>query len=364
MTSKLSRSALIAAIAVGASGLVAVPAASAADTQYYVNSPVVSGATNVTPESVVLNGVVDTGGSPGIEFPVAGTPGGLTTLPWVGGVNIINSTGLGTAASENFWIEGLPDNGSNNLVTIGTKQFSNAGADNYSNVEFEVDPVADYNANGSTPGSETVFGDSMQVPTQQGLTAVHAAMGAFGMKAQANSSQSPLKPGTKYYYWIVDQAGTTDNAEDVNTGTAASPSYSCYPNAYVAAFLAADTVQGPCVYQYGNNNGVDFYQSPNGTFTTPKLGKIAIGANAKVNGGRAMLSVADMSGFRASGQIQLKRGGRVIASTRFNLAPGARRMLSLTLNGKGMKAAKSHAKAELVLTSEYDQPTSTKQVRL
>lgn len=354
MTRKISRSAIIAAVAVGASGLVAVPAASAADTQYYVNSPVVTGVSNLTPESVVVHGAVDTGGNPGISV---SEPAGVN-LSWTGGVDII------TTAAENIWIDGLPPSGSSNTVYIGTKSFSNSGADDYSNVEFEIDPVSDYNANGGTPGPDTTFGTSLQVPTQGGLTAVQETLGAFGANAQENSAQSPLKPDTKYYYFIIDQAGTTDAAENVNTGTAASPSYSCLPDAYVAAYDAGDAVQGPCVYQYGNDSGVDFYQSPNGTFTTPKLGKLVIARGAQVVGRRAMLKVIDRSGFKASGQIKLEIGGRVVASSKFGLGAGNSRDLALPLNGRGMKAAGSHAKAKLVLTSNWGQPTATKQVRL
>ena len=360
MTSKLSRS-VIAALAVGACGLVAVPAASAADTQYFVNAPVVTGVSNLTPESVVLNGAVDTGGNPAISF---SAPAG-TNISWPGGISIVNSTSGSSAATETFYIGGIPDNGSNNLVSIGSKQFSNGGADNYSNVEFEVDPVADYVANGDTPGSATIFGDSMEIPTQVGLTSVHSTIGAFGASAQANSSQTPLTPGTKYYYWIVDQPGTTDAAENVNTGTAASPSYSCYPTAYVTAYLASDAVQGPCIYQYGNLSGVDFYQSPNGEFTTPAIGAIAFGASAKVNGHSALLTVTDRSGFAARGKVQLKIGGSTIATGKLNIPAHGTRTLSLTLSGKGAQAAERQASARIVLVSNnYGQSLTAKTVRL
>jgi hypothetical protein len=361
LTSKISRTALIAAVAVGASGLVAVPAASAADTQYFVNAPVVTGVSGLTPESVVLNGAVDTGGNPGISF---SEPAG-TNIGWPGGVSIINSTSGSSAANETFFIGGIPDNGSSNPVTIGSKSFSNSGADNYSNVEFEVDPVSDYVANGNTPGSATIFGASMEIPTQPGLTNVKTAIGAFGTTAQASSNQTPLTPGTKYYYWIVDQPGTTDNAEDVNTGTAASPSYSCYPDAYVAQYLAADSVQGPCIYQYGNLSGIDFYQSPNGEFTTPALGKLNFGAGAAVTGNTAMLRVTDASGFTASAKLQLKIGASVIASAKLRLPAHGTHFLALTLNGKGVMAAERHASARIVLTANnYGQLQGSKSLTL
>lgn len=354
MTRRYFRSALVAATAVSAFGVVATQAAQAADTQYYVNSPVVTGVSNLTPESVVLHGAVDTGGSPGLGV---SEPAG-TDLGWTGGINIM------TTAAENVFIDGLPTNGSSNTVYIGTKSFSNGGADNYSDVEFEADPVADYKANGNNPGSGTIFGSSLEVPTQSGLTAVSTTLGAYGAQAQANSSLTPLKPGTTYYYWIIDQAGTTDNAENINTGTAASPSYTCLPDAYVAAYDPTASVQGPCVYQYGNNSGVDFYQSPNGTFTTPKLGALAISRGARVVGHQAMLSVGDRSGFRAAGEIKLEIGGRPIATRKFELGVGMTRMLSLVLNGRGLKAAARHAQARLILTSNWGQTTTTKMVRL
>jgi hypothetical protein len=354
LTSIISRTALVAALAVGVGGLVAVPAASAADTQYYVNSPVVTGVSNLTPESVVLHGAVDTGGNPGIEV---SEPAG-TNFAWAGGVDII------TTAAENIWIDGLPPSGSDNTVYIGSKSFSNGGADNYSDVEFELDPVSDYKANGDTAGPDTMFATSLQVPTQGGLTAVSEQVGAFGAKALQDSGQTPLKPNTEYYYWIIDQAGTTDAAENVNTGTAASPSYSCLPDAYVAAYDASDPVQGPCVYQFGNNSGVDFYQSPNGRFKTPPLGRLVIARSALVTGHRAMLEVKDASAFKASGVLRLEMGRHVVASAKFGLAPGGSRDLTLLLNARGVKAAAAHARVKLVLTSNWDQPTLTKQVRL
>ncbi len=343
MTSKHSRSALIAALAVGACGLVAVPAASAADTQYFVQSPIVTGVSDLTPESAVLHGSVDTGGNPAVAFTaLAGAD-----FTWTAGVNIINS---GSSNATDF-IEGLPASGSSSTVWIGSKSFSNAGADNYSNVEFELDPVSDYVANGGTPGSDVIFGTSMEIGTGPGLTSVASSVGAYGAAAQRNSSQTPLKPGTKYYYWIVDQPGTTDNAENVNVGTAASPSYSCYPTPYITQYLPTAPVQGPCVYQYGNANGVDFYQSPNGEFTTPPLGEVAVGANAKVSGNQAMVRLTNRSGFLAQMRLKLTVGGKAVAAARVKLRPHVDRMLTLTLNGAGVQAAGRHASARIVVTA-------------
>jgi hypothetical protein len=63
LTSKLSRLALAATVAAGASGLVAVPAQAA------VNNPTLTAVTGLTPESVTLNGVIDTGNvAPGTNY--------------------------------------------------------------------------------------------------------------------------------------------------------------------------------------------------------------------------------------------------------------------------------------------------------
>jgi len=108
LTGKVSRAALIAAAAIGASGLVAASAQAAAVTtagistaNYYVNGPTVAGVSNLTPESVVLNGAVDTGGSPmtTLTVPVgAGMPAPPTATVTSSGcaVVILNGDGVTT----------------------------------------------------------------------------------------------------------------------------------------------------------------------------------------------------------------------------------------------------------------------------
>jgi hypothetical protein len=159
---------MIAGIAIGACGLVAIPA-QAADTLYFVNEPAVTGATDITPESAVVTGAVDTGGSPSTTFSVAPS----TTLSWVGGINIINTS---SSKSETMSIDGLPVSGgtSNVFISGGTpSSVSNAGNDDYAGVVFDYDPVSDYTANGGTPGEETQFAPAIDVPTGPGLSAVN-----------------------------------------------------------------------------------------------------------------------------------------------------------------------------------------------
>ena len=165
-----------------------------------------------------------------------------------------------------------------------------------------VRPGRRLHANGNLPGPETQQAQDVQVPTTAGISTVSTTIGAFGQAAQNNTGNTPLTPGTKYYYWIVQQPGATDAASNINvsawTGaTRARPrspannSYKCYPNVAIAAgsdagelhrarapssptaaqTLAAD--QGPCIYYYGNTGGALYYQSPNGTFTTPELAR-------------------------------------------------------------------------------------------
>lgn len=436
MTSKVSRAALIAAIAVGASGLVAASAQAAAVTtagvstaNYYVNGPTVAGVSNLTPESVVLNGAVDTGGSPMTTLSV---PAGQTLL-WQ---NALTIGSLTSTAAQSFDVDGLPVSGSDStvsvtvndaLVSANSQSFpsvSNGGADNYSNVTFEYDPVKDYVANGDTPGPELQFANEVEVPTAAGISAVSSSVGAFGVNAQNNTGNTPLTPGTAYDYWIVSQAGATDAAESINiaqwydtTGSAAgttsassfvpdpNPTYKCYPDAAIAedptlasytsssqityGGTTAPEIQGPCVYFYGNTGGALYYTSPTGQFTTPALGKLNISAKASVSQSKAVLTVTDASGYKAGGNIELTTsGGKELASGNFSLAANVKGAvtLKLTAAGKklidvkakpGKKATKKHKavkgkpatvktgiKTKLVLTSNWDQTTSTKSVTL
>ena len=181
MARKLPRAVLIAGLAVGASGLVAVPAEAATN---YVTQPSVSGVSSLTPESAILGGVVDTGGDPG--------------------------TAISAASSANpFTFGGLSVTGSSILNGFPVNQGY------YSTVVFEADPLKDYRANGNQPGSDVVTAAAVDVPIAAGLSAVSVRIGGTQASAQASGS-SPLTPGTKYVYFIQQQTGVTAAATTVN----------------------------------------------------------------------------------------------------------------------------------------------------
>lgn len=376
MPSKFSGVALIAGLAVGACGLVAVPAQAANN---YVTQPVVTGISSLTPSSATVTGAVDTGGDPASSFTAA------STSPFtIGGLSVTSSG----------FVNGIP-----------------TGEGFYSTVLFEADPLSDYVASGDQPGAETVNASTVEVPTAAGLTAVTAKIGAYPASS-ATGTNHPLKPGTKYVYWIVQQAGESDQATTVNEysaddlanwvagtnsltangfasataenaendeaawlagsgnfagdpgdpnnvpGQMTNPDWQCVLNSTIAqntnstwlAELATNKVplaagtssvnntatpwgissvgaggsitptsaqqpaeQGPCVAFYGGNS-TNFYTSPVGHFTTPKDGSIAFGAKATVSGGKAAISVANKSALKAAGQLVLtaKKGAKSV----------------------------------------------------
>lgn len=430
MTSKFSRAALIAGLTIGASGLVAVPAEAAngvSTANYYVNNPATGAASSITPESAVVSASVDTGGSTESLLPIPAA--GLTWSP-IANIAITagekwddNTAPTLTKSGSYVPIDGIPVSGSSSDVgvTITDTAISNSGvtdsgigalsgvpqpvsngaADNYSDVTFEYDSVSDYTANGGLPGPGTQQAQDIQVPTSTGLSSVSTTLGAFGQAAQNNTGNSPLTPGTKYYYWIVQQAGATDQASNINvsawtgatSGTPAAPannSYKCYPNAAIAAdptlksytapgavvsyggqSLAAD--QGPCIYYYGNTGGALYYQSPNGTFTTPALGKVAIGAKATTAGKNTDLKVTSASAYKASGRVELTVGGKLAGIAKFSLLPKAKGSFKVVLTARGKAAVKAKktakvapisAGANVASVSNWDQPLSGKSVKL
>jgi hypothetical protein len=431
LTSKVSRAVLIASLAVGASGLVAVPAEAAngvSTANYYVNNPSIGSAVNITPESAVVNAAVDTGGSPESVIPVPSTGllwnaiAGITITgeQWNDGtaVAIANISAKGYAP-----IDGIPASGSSSDVSVtitdaaitnsgitdpgigalsGKPQpISNAGSDSYSDVTFEYDPVSDYVANGDLPGPETQTAQDIQVPTTAGISSVSTTLGAFGQAAQNNTGNTPLTPSTKYYYWIVQQAGATTQASNINvsawtgatSGTpavAANNSYKCYPNVAIAAdptlasytqpgatvtyggaSLPAD--QGPCIYYFGNTGGALYYQSPNGTFTTPKLGPVKIAKKATATGSKVTLGVTNASAYKASGTIVLTARGKVAGTAKFSLGVGGKGTAKVKLTAKGrtalrkgqtVKVAPVSQTANVTSTSNWDQPLVGKSVKL
>ncbi len=309
-------------------------------------------------------------------------------------------------------IDGIPVNGSNSNVSVtitdpgiaalsGTPQaVSNGGADNYSDVSFDYDPVPDYTANGNLPGPETQQAQDVQVPTTAGISTARTTIGAFGQAAQNNTGNSPLTPGTKYYFWVEQEPGRTDAASNINVsawtankdanGNPANNSYKCYPNAAIALdptlesltapgavvtyggqSLAAD--QGPCKYYYGNTAGAFYYQSPNGTFSTPALGKVAIGPKATTTGKGAELTIADVSAYKASGTVELTVGGKLAGAAKFRLQPKSKGSFKVVLTAKGkaavrgnktVKVAPISAGANVASVSNWDQPLIGKSVKL
>lgn len=432
MASKFSRAALIAGLAVGAGGLVAGPASaanhsvnSAATANYYVNNPVVVGVSSVTPESVTVSGAIDTGGNPESILNVGS---GLT---WdsvaIAGLTAFESQG-GVQESATFApVDGIPISGSSSNVSalikgdtdVPTATFtpasgsgstakaasgggtpfliSNGGADNYSDVTFEYDPVSDYDATDNVPGPNTQFAQDVQVPTAAGISSVSTTLGAFGQAAQNSTGNTALMPGTKYYYWIVQQAGATSAASNINvaawTQASTNNTYKCYPNALIAAdptleaemapgatvapIASTDVTQpadqGPCIYYYGDTPGSLYYQSNMGTFTTPKLGSVNIQANAKVTKTGASLVITDASGFKASGAVKLTAGGKLAGTAKFSLQAHAKTTAKIMLTaagraalkkGQSLKVAPVSQTATIASTSAFDQPLSGKSVKL
>jgi hypothetical protein len=409
LTRKVSRAALVAGLAIGASGLVAVPAEAAngiATANYYVNQPAVTGAAAITPESAVVTGAIDTGGNPETLLPVP--TGGLS---WDGNISISAGAKWVDNTTGNFVpVDGLPvnDSFSNVSVTITDNTttppynastitgvpiaVSNGGADNYSDITFEYDPVSDYDAVDGQPGPNVQFAQDVQVPTSAGLSPVTTTLGAFGLTAQNNTGNTPLTPGTKYYYWIVQQAGATDAATNVDISSwsgGANPSDKCYPNVAIAqdptlagynaatqitalnaavppVLAAAPGLQGPCIYYYGNTGGQLYYQSPNGTFSTPKLGNLTIGKTAIVLGKKATVTIGNGSPYKASGTLQLTtKAGKVLANGKFALAASQKSgKVTFTLTGAGVTAAKKKQAGTVILTSNWDQKSATKSIKL
>jgi hypothetical protein len=431
LASKVSRAALVAGLAIGVSGLVAVPAEAA---NSYVTQPVVTGVSSITPESAVLSGAIDTGGDPASTF-------------------------VASAASP-FSVGGLSITASGNLNGFPVNQGY------YSTVLFEADPLSDYVASGNQPGGETVTAANIEVPTTTGLSAVSSILGAY--PAASNEGATPLTPGTKYVYWLVEQAGETDQATTVNefstadlaswaansgnltaNGFAASsavsgsngyaawfggtgkyvgdpgdpnnvpgqminPDWQCVVNSTIAANtnatwtaeLAANKVplapgattingtalpfgigavaaggtltaqaaqqpaeQGPCVAFYGGNS-TNFYTSPVGYFTTPKLGTVVFGSKGVVSGSKVAVSVADKSVEKAAGKLALtvKSHGKTVtvASGKISVVAGATKLVVVKLSGAGKTAlaAAGSLTTKVSFTSTTDQPTKGKTVTL
>ncbi len=383
MTSKATRLAVVALTAAGATAVGATPAFASPPT-FYVQQPHVNSVNHVTPESANLIGAVDTGGNPLSHFTV---PADSTVL-WADSFNITNSTS--SPVDEN--LDGLPPSGSDQQVKNygASTGYSNGGAENHSEVLFEYDTLKDFQANGNNPGSDTMFATEVDVPTAAGLSAASAEVGAYPAASGLDTGALPLKPGTKYVYWITLQPGATTAAQQYNTynGTTvtANPTYSCYPTTYAAVTSPYDTytstgtitggspsttqreIDGPCVYVYGG--GSNYYTSNYRMFTTPKLGFVAFKPTALVAGNKATLKAIDHSVEAARGTLVLK--GRVhhklvpFAHGAFKIRAHHKKSITLTLTdaGKGALAKKSPLTTKVVYTSRTDQPTHSRHVKL
>jgi hypothetical protein len=213
LTGKFSRLALITAAAVGVSGLVAVPAADAlggvTGTQVpgYVNQPIAANATNITPESAVISGAVDTGGyTAGDGFFGTGYSEMPTSTLWDAGVS---GTGLPVTPGTAITVDGLP---------ITTSDLNGNQVPTYSAVWVEYDPLSDWTAAGDIPGPETQFAPEEDVDTTTAPYNSFAPIKLGGYPssvAQANGN-TPLTPGTTYVYWVEQQVGETTAAETIN----------------------------------------------------------------------------------------------------------------------------------------------------
>jgi hypothetical protein len=411
LTSKFSRAALIAGLAIGASGLVAVPAEAAngvSTANYYVNNPGIGMASNVTPESAAVSASIDTGGTTESLLPVSSSGLSWNTLSGITATSEKwnDGTAPSAAATGSYApLDGIPISGSNSNVSVTVtdsgdsaistvpRPVSNAGADNYSEVTFEYDPVSDVDANGGQPGVDLQTAPAIDVPTTSGLSTLTTTIGAFGQAAQNNTGNTPLTPGTKYYFWIIQKAGVTDAATNVNiaqwAAQSANPTYKCYPNVAIQAdpTLASYTsntqitydgttaaaLQGPCYYEYGDTSGAFYYQSPNGTFATPAIGKVTIGAKATATAKGADLKITDSSAYKASGTVDLTVGGKLAGTAKFSLQPKAKGTFKVVLTSRGKtavggkktaKVAPISAGANVASVSNWDQPFSGKAVKL
>jgi hypothetical protein len=236
---------------------------------------------------------------------------------------------------------------------------------------------------------------------------VSETIGAFGQTAQNNTGNTPLNSNTTYVYWLVDQAGADDDAQTVNVfnpadakaSTELNPNYQCLPNAYIAqnAYLktltstsvvsggmatkttaqttAQPAFQGSCVYFYGDASGKDFYNSPTGQFKTPALGKLSVSGKSAVTATvtnkkitkviKVTDKIVDKSTYKASGSLELDDAdGDTLATANFGMQPGKTEVVKLKLTKAGIKAVKKHQSGELTLTSNWDQPSVTKAIKL
>jgi len=205
---------VIAALAIGVSGLVAVPADAAFQAGTgLVNQPVATGVSSITPESALVSGAIDTGGYNQPNDSTSTTTAGGYAVPvtpgstWDSGV-----TGTGypiSSTTTSITIDGIP---------LDTPNASGTPTPTYSAVWVEYDPLSDFEANGNAPGPETQIAPEEDVDTS---TAPYTAIppieigGYPAATATANGAQ-PLTPDTTYVYWLEQQTDETTAATTIN----------------------------------------------------------------------------------------------------------------------------------------------------
>ena len=127
---------------------------------------------------------------------------------------------------------------------------------------------------------------------------------------------------------------------------------------YGGVSLAAD--QGPCIYYYGNTGGALYYQSPNGTFTTPKLGTVKI---AKAGDGQRLEGHAGRHELERLQGVGHDRPDRRSASWRAPPSSASSRSAKGTakviLKAKGKTALKKGQTVKVAPVSQTATVTST-----
>ena len=101
------------------------------------------------------------------------------------------------------------------------------------------------------------------------------------------------------------------------------------------------------------------------SYRLEEIGKLQLARSAKVNGRQATVAITDDSTYKASGSIELDDStGDELALGKFALKPGGDGHVKLKLTAAGVKAAKAGKAGAVQLTSDWDQQTGTKTIKL
>jgi hypothetical protein len=156
------------------------------------------------------------------------------------------------------------------------------------------------------------------------------------------------------------------------TGTV-SGGISGYANGALTYASNQPEEQGSCEDFLGSTANQNYFiTSATGEFTTPKLGSVVFGSKATVTGKKATDKVTNKSGEDAVGSVELTakvKGKTVdIASGGYRVAAHGNGTLALKLSKKGVtdlaKAKHGVLSTKVVLTSNTDQTTSSKTIKL